>query len=381
MEATSSTPAPGRGITPPAIEVTSSTSPSARGITPPAMEATSNTSPPVRSIPPPPARGTTTPPPRSTTPPLARGITPPPSTGFSNPRELAFYCIGSLLDLCTQYRRTLDRVEATRLLNDRRVSRHFGLALDPIFHVPTSKTLRWLTAAQLRLWNTTKAMLLSCTYRERREDSFAHALGRSEAIQRRLRKLMLGDLSRNEGDALWEFDDTVISMAEALEAFKDMDPISVRWIEGAAVRQVKDEYAQKARLMKEAWYKEKEAHVATKKKMLVKEIRALEKLAEAYREVARLKEKYECGLHPEDDYLQQQQIDDALHQKQIYEAEQPQTDSEGATSQDSRPAPAEPSLGRSLSGNKRKRELNSSGSESEAGTLINALEHTSIGTR
>jgi hypothetical protein len=143
---------------------------------------------------------------------------------------------------------------------------------------------------------------------------------------------MLGDLSRNEGDALWEFDDTVISMAEALEAFKDLDPISVRWIEGAAVRQVKDEYAQKARLMKEAWYKEKEAHVATKKKMLVKEIRALEKLAEAYREVARLKEKYECGLHPEDDYLQQQQIDDALHQKQIYEAEQPQTDSEGTVS-------------------------------------------------
>ncbi|KAI5848541.1 hypothetical protein DFP73DRAFT_524819 [Morchella snyderi] len=310
----------------------------------------------------------------------SRGITPPPSTGFSNPRELAFFNIGSLLDLCTHYRRTLNRVEATRLLNDKRASRQFGLVLDPIFHVPTCKTLRWLTAAQLRLWNATKAMLLSCTYRERREDSFAHALGRAEAIQKRIRRFMLGDVTRDEGDELWEFDDTVITIAEALEAFKDVDPASVRWIEGTAVRQVKDEFAHKARLMKQAYSKERTAHVATKRKMLVKEIRSLEKLAEAYRELAKLKEKYEPGLHPEDDYLHQRRIEDTLHQKQVYEAEQVETDSEATISEDWRPAPGEAKLGRSLSGNKRKREDTSSGSEIAAGTLVNALEHTSIGT-
>lgn len=174
-------------------------------------------------------------------------------------------------------------------------------------------------------------MLLSCTYRERRERSFAHALGRSEAVQKRLRKLILGDVIR-EGDALWQFDGTELSLAEALEPFKHLEPGSVRWIEGAAMRQVKDEYAHKAKAMKKAFYKERREHLATKRKMLTNEIEGLSKLAEAYREVARLKEKYEFGFNPEDDYLQRQQIADALHQKQIHEAELPQTDSEAAVS-------------------------------------------------
>ncbi|KAH8154461.1 uncharacterized protein LAJ45_00988 [Morchella importuna] len=314
----------------------------------------------------------------SHTPPPDRGVTPPPSVGFSNPRELAFYCIGTLLDLCTQYRRTLDRVESTRLLNNAKASRHLGVALDPAFHVPSGKTLKWLTAAQLRLWNATKAMLLSCTYRERPERSFAHALGRSEAVQKRLRKLILGDVIR-EGDALWQFDGTELSLAEALEPFKDLEPGSVRWIEGAAMRQVKDEYAHKAKAMKKAFYKERREHLATKRKMLTNEIEGLSKLAEAYREVARLKEKYEFGFNPEDDYLQRQQIADALHQKQIHEAELPQTDSEAAVSEDGKPEPTadEPSLGRSLSRSKRKREQNSSGSET--GTLASALRGASVG--
>lgn len=175
-------------------------------------------------------------------------------------------------------------------------------------------------------------MLLSCTYRERRENSFAHALGRSEAVQKRLRNLILGDVRREQGDALWEFDGTEMSLAEALEAFKDLEPESVQWIESAAMSQVKDEYAHKARCMKKAYYKERREHLATKRKMLTKEIEALKKISEAYSEVARLKEKYELGRDPEDDYLQQQQTADALHQKQIYEAELPLTDSEAVVS-------------------------------------------------